>query len=212
MEKAQCHTIRNKLFKIGALVKASTRRILVSMAGGYPYEHIFNAAYNIHCSMDALDWIALVYSHIPDLNEQTVRYCGRFSNAARRKRRKQAIGYPAADETAPVPEPDSAVAQFARDRRRNWARLLGKICEVDPLTCPRCGNRMEIITFIKDAEAIRKILHHMGLGEKPTRSPPAQLFPEKLESFIQSLTPRQAQQIRASSDSLFWDEVPVFED
>lgn len=46
MEKAQCHTIRNKLFKIGALVKASTRRIMVSMAGGYPYEHIFNAAYN----------------------------------------------------------------------------------------------------------------------------------------------------------------------
>lgn len=46
MEKSQCHTIRNKLFKIGALVKLSTRRILVSMAGGYPYEHIFNAAYN----------------------------------------------------------------------------------------------------------------------------------------------------------------------
>jgi hypothetical protein len=46
MEKSQCHTIRNKLFKIGALVKLSTRRVLVSMAGGYPYEHIFNAAYH----------------------------------------------------------------------------------------------------------------------------------------------------------------------
>ncbi len=46
MAKAQCHTIRNKLFKIGALVKVSTRRIMVSMASGYPYENIFNAAYN----------------------------------------------------------------------------------------------------------------------------------------------------------------------
>ena len=46
MARAQCHTIRNKLFKIGAQVKVSVRRIKVSMASGYPYEDIFNAAYN----------------------------------------------------------------------------------------------------------------------------------------------------------------------
>jgi len=30
-------------------------------------------------SLDALDWIALVTSHIPDPHEQMVRYCGRYS-------------------------------------------------------------------------------------------------------------------------------------
>lgn len=45
MERAQCHTIREKLFKIGALVRVSVRRVLVLLASGYPYERIFQAVY-----------------------------------------------------------------------------------------------------------------------------------------------------------------------
>jgi hypothetical protein len=41
LEAAQCGTIRLKLFKIGALVRVSVRRILVSLSGGYPYLDIF---------------------------------------------------------------------------------------------------------------------------------------------------------------------------
>jgi len=48
--------------------------------------------------------------------------------------------------------------------------------------------------------------------QHPPRSPPPPLFPHKLEAFLASLTPRQAQQIRASTDSIFWDDVPVFPD
>ncbi len=40
-ESAQCGTIRLKLFKIGALVRISVRRILVSFSEGYPYLDIF---------------------------------------------------------------------------------------------------------------------------------------------------------------------------
>jgi hypothetical protein len=39
--KAQCHTIRLKLLKIGAQVKISVRRIYVSFASGYPYQRTF---------------------------------------------------------------------------------------------------------------------------------------------------------------------------
>ena len=45
MAKAQCHTIRSRLLKLGARVWVSTRRIVVSMASGYPHQHIFAAAY-----------------------------------------------------------------------------------------------------------------------------------------------------------------------
>jgi len=166
----------------------------------------------VHRSMDALDWIALVTSHIPDPNEQTVRYYGRFSNAARGKRRKKALGQPATDEANSVPEPDSTARHFARDRRRNWARLLKKIYEIDPLTCFRCGGQMDVIAFIEGPSIIRKILQHLGLWDRPARSPPPRLFPHKMESFLQSLTPRKAQKVRASSDSLFWDDVPFFEE
>jgi len=42
MEKAQVGTIRTKLFKIGALVKVSVRRVLITMSSAYPYAGHFN--------------------------------------------------------------------------------------------------------------------------------------------------------------------------
>ena len=45
MAKAQCGTIRLKLLKIGALVKVSVRRVLVSLAAGCPYQDIFERVY-----------------------------------------------------------------------------------------------------------------------------------------------------------------------
>jgi len=71
---------------------------------------------------------------------------------------------------------------------------------------------MGIIAFIEKGGVIRKILEHLGLWERPQLSPPRGLFPQKLEKFLESLSPQQAKQIKASSDSLFWEEVPVFED
>lgn len=45
MARAQCDTIRLKLLKIGAQIKISVRRILISLATGYPYERIFAQVY-----------------------------------------------------------------------------------------------------------------------------------------------------------------------
>ena len=44
--KAQCHTIRNKLLKIGGQIRISVRRISFSLADGYPYQKIFYQAYD----------------------------------------------------------------------------------------------------------------------------------------------------------------------
>lgn len=159
-------------------------------------------------SMDVLDWIALVTSHIPDPFEQMIRYYGRYSNASRGKRRSElAISVASSvDSSSQTDSPE----RFTRQRRRNWARLLKKIYEVDPLTCPRCQSPMQIVAFIEEAGVIRQILQHLGLWERPQRSPPPPLFPHKLESFLASLSPQQAQQVRASTDSIFWDDIPEF--
>jgi hypothetical protein len=160
-------------------------------------------------SLDALDWIAPVTSHIPDPHQRMVRYHGRYSNASRGKRRKQCHSPPLNAGVDRAPQPHSAARHFARQRRRNWARLLKKIYEVDPLRCPRCGSRMEIIAFIEEWTVIRKILQHLNLRERPRRAPPPPLLPHKLETFLGTLSPRQAQQVQASADSVFWDDVPV---
>lgn len=53
---------------------------------------------------------------------------------------------------------------------RNWARLIQKIFELDPLTCPQCQGIMRVISIIEDEEVINKILLHLGLW--PTKQSP----------------------------------------
>ena len=40
-EKAQCHTIRQKLFKIGAEIQVTVRKVWVSFSMAYPYAEVF---------------------------------------------------------------------------------------------------------------------------------------------------------------------------
>ena len=113
---------------------------------------------------DALEWIAAMCSHVPNKGEQMVRYYGFYSNVSRGKRKKNEQ-----DELIPsILEPDGS----SREYKRNWARLIQKIYEVDPLTCPKCSGKMKVISVIEDENVIKKILKHLGLWEVKARPPP----------------------------------------
>lgn len=43
--QAQVDTIRSKLFKIGAIVRVSVRRIVLQMSSAYPWKHIYTQAF-----------------------------------------------------------------------------------------------------------------------------------------------------------------------
>jgi len=90
---------------------------------------------------DAVDFIASITSHIPNKNEQTVRYYGYYSNVCRGRRKKHG-----ACESDCVIEDDG----YTKDANKSWARLIKKIYEVDPLTCSKCKGQMRIIAFIED--------------------------------------------------------------
>jgi hypothetical protein len=112
---------------------------------------------------DALEWLAAMCSHVPTKAEQMVRYYGHFSNLSRGKWKKNNQ-----DELIPsILEPDGSSKEF----RKNWARLIQKIYEVDPLTCAKCGGTMAIISFIEDPEIIKKILKHLDLWDLKARPP-----------------------------------------
>ena len=103
---------------------------------------------------DALGWLAGMCSHIPDREEQMVRYYGYYSNVSRGKRKEtKEDGVPC------ILEADKSSKEY----RKNWARLIQKIYEVDPLTCPKCWGSMRIISFIEDREVIKTILKRLGL-------------------------------------------------
>jgi hypothetical protein len=115
-------------------------------------------------SFPALEWLASMCSHIPNRGEQMVRYYGYYSNVARGKRKQKGT-----DDVIPcMTEPEGDVKAF----RKNWARLIQKIYEVDPLICPKCKGIMRIISFIEDAQVIRDILTHLGLWLVRSRPPP----------------------------------------
>ena len=91
-----------------------------------------------------------------------MRYCDYYSNKARGQRRLQQQSAPGTTPvavSAPEPEPDD----FRRHCKRAWARLIRKVWAADPLSCPKCGGPLRIISFIEDAAIIEKILRHLWL-------------------------------------------------
>ncbi len=94
-------------------------------------------------------------SHVPEKGEQMVRYYGYYSNVCRGRRKKL-------NQDALIPD----ILERDEDSqayRKNWAKLIQKIYEVDPLTCPTCQGQMRILSVIEDQEVIKTILKHLGL-------------------------------------------------
>jgi len=76
----------------------------------------------------------------------------------------------------------------SKKNRKNWARLIQKIYEVDPLPCPKCQGRMRILEFIEDDQVIKKILKHLGLWEVKAMPPPrVNLSPSNIHMIFQLL-------------------------
>ncbi|MBI4632919.1 MAG: transposase [Deltaproteobacteria bacterium] len=140
----------------------------------------------------APEWLANLCSHIPNRGEQMVRYYGWYSNVSRGKR--QMAGR---DDGVPcILESLGYVKAF----RKNWARMIQKIYEVDPLVCPKCQGTMRIISFIEDREAIRAILKHLGLWLVRSRPPPKIHAPPATEYVIDKYS-----QLPMNDDHLYRD-------
>jgi hypothetical protein len=113
---------------------------------------------------DALEWMAAMCSHVPNEGEQMVRYYGYYSNVSRGRHKGK-------NEDGAIPCILDTEGS-SKEQRKSWARLIQKIYEVDPLTCPKCHGPMRVIAAIEDQDVIKKILKHLGLWEVEPRPPP----------------------------------------
>ena len=136
---------------------------------------------------DPLEFLATLTIHIPAKYKHTVLYFGWYSQASMGKRKKDG------KLTAGKPVFFRQVEDDNKKIKYRWSQLIKKVY-ADPLTvkftallfrvCPRCGNQMKIIAFIKDKNVIKKILQHLNLWEEPSpniHSPP---ITSKLKSDI----------------------------
>ena len=139
-------------------------------------------------------------THIPDPREKMVRYYGLCSNVTREKRKAAGT-----DDAVPcILEPQGD----GKALRRDWARLIQKIYEVDPLVCPKCTGKMRIISFIENVEVIREILKHLGIWLVKSRTPPKIHAPPTLfESDTADHRPHPLQNAYIYADPDYsWDE------
>ncbi len=110
---------------------------------------------------------------IPDRGQHLTRYYGAYAN-----RNRKALSQN--EWTAPLPSSaktntDKRAAP-STSSRANWARLIRKVFEVDPLLCGKCGSEMKIITVVTDPKVVDRILRHLQRKSTDThaaaRSPP----------------------------------------
>jgi hypothetical protein len=92
-----------------------------------------------------------------------IRYYGLYSNAHRGKERKRGQPTSALPILSPPP---------LRRASPGWRKLIRKVYEVDPLTCPTCGAEMKVIAFITNYAVIDRTIHHLGITFTCKRPPP----------------------------------------
>jgi hypothetical protein len=72
-------------------------------------------------------------------------------------------------------EEDRPVREGSRRRRKptDWATLIRRSLKLDALSCPKCGDRMKMISTITEPGLVRRMLRSMGWSaEIPPRGPP----------------------------------------
>jgi len=58
---------------------------------------------------------------------------------------------------------------------KGWAEMTRKAFEVNPLTCPRCGGTMKVISFLTDYAVVDRIINHLKLTFFAERTPSCRL-------------------------------------
>ena len=77
-------------------------------------------------------------------------------------------------------------SQFALNT--GWAEMIRKVCEVDPMVCPKCGGRMKVIAFLADYGVVDKIIDHLELKSVAEKPPPPHLAYQEVLMAAESST------------------------
>ena len=123
-------------------------------------------------TIDALEFLALLLTHVPDFHEVLVRYYGAYSVRRRAAWRRAGLLTESRPSTDSADAANSPTWPQLRALRQRWAQLLQRIFEVDPLRCPRCGGDLKVLAFVLDPDVIAAILRHLRKSGRDPRALP----------------------------------------
>jgi hypothetical protein len=110
--------------------------------------------------LEPLDFLNRIASLIPLPKRHRRHYHGVFAPNA--PLRKQVIAYAKRHIGQQVPPDVREIVEKIRKVSLDWARLIARIYEVNPLLCSRCGQTIKIIGFVTHAAEIQRILKGIG--------------------------------------------------
>ena len=120
-----------------------------------------------------LEFLAQASVHITNKWEQTTRWLGAYSSQTRgaAKRAADDAAQANAAPTFDISPSDILAEQEPQTRSKaNWARLMKKFYEIDPLICPKCGSNMKLMAFFTDPIQIDRICANLKISTG--RAPP----------------------------------------
>ena len=119
--------------------------------------------------LDPLDWIHAICQQIPDRGQHLTRYYGAYAN-----RTREALFQKNSSRISPPQREQHTTtgSKTSKASRANWARLIRKVFEVDPLLCPKCRSEMKIIAVLTDPKVVDRIIRHLDKNATAARSPP----------------------------------------
>ncbi|MFI5343993.1 MAG: transposase, partial [Chlamydiales bacterium] len=106
--------------------------------------------------LDPLDFLERISAFVPHPRSHRRHYHGIFApNSPLRKNVvANAKNRPEAFSSRDLHEAADKVKKVSL----NWAKLIARIYDVNPLICVSCGNKITIVAFVTHAEEIRRIL------------------------------------------------------
>ena len=140
-----------------------------------------------------MDFMKTITALIPPPRANLVRYNGVFSpNSKYRQRIVPKPKSPSGCRTIEglknekknkkkprtTPVPITRQPGTHRSQHIPWRELLKRIFRIDMSKCPDCGGELRFVSYVHTAEAIRKILDHLGIDPIP---PPKPIAPPSMQ-------------------------------
>jgi hypothetical protein len=117
-----------------------------------------------------LEFLAELSVHVPNTWEQTTRFYGCYAARTRGNERAAAVGLRPVGRNSPPPFSPQDLLEPKRPASRHWATWIKKVYEVDPLSCPKCGEPMKVKAFLHDSREIKRLTKNLRIHA--WRAPP----------------------------------------
>jgi hypothetical protein len=128
-----------------------------------------------HLLFSGLEFVEKLAALVPPPRIHLTRFFGCLAPHAKIR----SLIVPKKQEVSEEPAPAGAEASPdtpKKTRRIGWAELLARVFQIDMKHCPNCGSEnFKPIAAILETSAIRKILTHLKLPDKPPDIAPARL-------------------------------------